>query len=82
MNIIIRSMLVQAGVAYVQAGAGIVADSQPEREFDEATRKAAPTHENSLVAELRRKWSDDLAKTAAPQSHDRPLCDSRVYGGP
>ncbi|MDO8629829.1 MAG: anthranilate synthase component I family protein, partial [Phycisphaerales bacterium] len=40
MNIIIRSMLVQAGVAHVQAGAGIVADSQPEREFDEATRKA------------------------------------------
>jgi para-aminobenzoate synthetase component 1 len=31
---------VQAGVAHVQAGAGIVADSQPEREFDEATRKA------------------------------------------
>jgi para-aminobenzoate synthetase component 1 len=40
MNIIIRSMLVQAGIAHVQAGAGIVADSQPEREFDEATRKA------------------------------------------
>ena len=40
MNIIIRSMLVQNGVAHVQAGAGIVADSQPERELDEALRKA------------------------------------------
>ncbi|HEX2853706.1 MAG TPA: anthranilate synthase component I family protein [Opitutaceae bacterium] len=40
MNIVIRSMLVQHGIAHVQAGAGIVADSQPERELDEATRKA------------------------------------------
>ncbi len=40
MNIIIRSMLVQDGIAHVQAGAGIVADSQPEREFDEAMQKA------------------------------------------
>ncbi|MEX2044687.1 MAG: anthranilate synthase component I family protein [Opitutus sp.] len=40
MNIIIRSMLVQEGVAHVQAGAGIVADSQPESEFDEAMQKA------------------------------------------
>lgn len=40
MNIIIRSMLVSGGVAHVQAGAGIVADSRPEREFAEATQKA------------------------------------------
>jgi para-aminobenzoate synthetase component 1 len=40
MNIVIRSMLVHQGTAYVQAGAGIVADSQPSRELDEALRKA------------------------------------------
>jgi para-aminobenzoate synthetase component 1 len=40
LNIIIRSMLVQHGVAHVQAGAGIVADSLPERELDESLRKA------------------------------------------
>ncbi|ACB75633.1 anthranilate synthase component I family protein [Opitutus terrae] len=40
MNIVIRSMLVKDGVAHVQAGAGIVADSQPERELDESLRKA------------------------------------------
>jgi para-aminobenzoate synthetase component 1 len=40
MNIVIRSMLVQNGVAHVQAGAGIVADSRPERELDESLRKA------------------------------------------
>lgn len=40
MNIVIRSMLIQHEVGYVQSGAGIVADSQPERELDEALRKA------------------------------------------
>ncbi len=40
MNIVIRSMLLQHGIAHVQAGAGIVADSRPERELDEAARKA------------------------------------------
>ncbi|MEO6005956.1 MAG: anthranilate synthase component I family protein [Opitutus sp.] len=40
MNIVIRSMLVKDDVAHVQAGAGIVADSIPERELDEALRKA------------------------------------------
>jgi para-aminobenzoate synthetase component 1 len=39
-NIVIRSMLVRDGIAHVQAGAGIVADSQPERELDESRRKA------------------------------------------
>jgi len=40
LNIVIRSMLLQDGVAHVQAGAGVVADSNPERELDESTRKA------------------------------------------
>lgn len=40
LNIIIRSLLVQGGCVHVQSGAGIVADSQPERELDEVRRKA------------------------------------------
>jgi len=36
----IRTMLVQGKHAYVQAGAGIVADSDPAREFDESVNKA------------------------------------------
>jgi para-aminobenzoate synthetase component 1 len=40
MNIVIRSMLLKDGIAHVQAGAGIVADSQPHGELDEALRKA------------------------------------------
>jgi anthranilate synthase component 1 len=38
--IAIRTLLVKDGVAYVQAGAGIVADSAPEREYQECVNKA------------------------------------------
>jgi anthranilate synthase component 1 len=38
--IAIRTMVVKGGVAYVQAGAGIVADSRPEREYQETVSKA------------------------------------------
>jgi anthranilate/para-aminobenzoate synthase component I len=40
LNIIIRTMLVKDGRAYIQAGAGIVADSDPEREYYESLKKA------------------------------------------
>ena len=39
--ITIRTAVVADGVASVQAGAGIVADSDPDREFDETRAKAA-----------------------------------------
>jgi anthranilate synthase component 1 len=38
--IAIRTMLVQGDTVYVQAGAGIVADSEPSREFEECLNKA------------------------------------------
>ncbi len=40
MNIIIRTFVIKDGIAYVQAGAGIVADSDPEREYYETLKKA------------------------------------------
>ncbi len=40
LNIIIRTFLIKDGKAYVQAGAGIVADSDPEREYYESLKKA------------------------------------------
>lgn len=40
MNIIIRTFVIKDGTAYVQAGAGIVADSDPEREYYETLKKA------------------------------------------
>jgi anthranilate synthase component I len=38
--IVIRTVLVQGRTAYLQAGAGIVADSVPAREYDECLNKA------------------------------------------
>jgi anthranilate synthase component 1 len=40
MAIAIRTMVVQKGTAYVQAGAGIVYDSVPAREYEESMNKA------------------------------------------
>lgn len=39
-NIIIRTFVIKNETAYVQAGAGIVADSDPEREYGETLKKA------------------------------------------
>ena len=39
--ICIRTVVVKDGVAHVQAGAGIVADSEPEKEYAETKNKAA-----------------------------------------
>src|SRR5437763_7877735 len=38
--IAIRTMVLKNGQAYVQAGAGIVADSDPQQEYDESRNKA------------------------------------------
>ncbi len=40
LNIIIRTFIIKDSIAYVQAGAGIVADSDPEREYYETLKKA------------------------------------------
>ncbi len=38
--ILIRTMIVKDGTAYIQAGAGIVYDSDPDREYEETVNKA------------------------------------------
>ena len=38
--ITIRSVLLQGDKAYIQAGAGIVADSDPANEYEESVNKA------------------------------------------
>ncbi len=38
--ITIRTVLMRDGVAHVQAGGGLVYDSEPEREFEETQHKA------------------------------------------
>jgi anthranilate synthase component 1 len=48
--IAIRTMVVTGATAYVQAGAGIVADSDPAREYDETWNKAAALRQAMHVA--------------------------------
>jgi para-aminobenzoate synthetase component 1 len=50
MNIIIRTILLKDGVAYAQAGGGVVVDSDPEREYRESLSKAAALLESLGVA--------------------------------
>lgn len=40
-GVVIRSAVVRDGIAYVRAGAGVVYDSDPQREADETRRKAS-----------------------------------------
>ena len=51
MAITIRTMTVQDDTAYIQAGGGIVADSDPEEEYQEVRNKAASTMRAIDVAE-------------------------------
>jgi anthranilate synthase component 1 len=39
--IVLRTALVKDGVMYVQAGGGVVADSDPDAEYQETAQKAA-----------------------------------------
>jgi anthranilate synthase component 1 len=52
MAINIRTILYRNKKAYVQAGAGIVADSNPEREFNETKNKAMALFNAIELAEL------------------------------
>ncbi len=49
--ILIRTMVVKDGVAHLQAGAGIVYDSDPEREYQESRNKAEAMFEAVKFAE-------------------------------
>jgi len=51
--ITIRTMVVRDGVAYIQAGAGIVADSDPAREYEETLNKARALLRAIELAEAR-----------------------------
>jgi anthranilate synthase component 1 len=54
--IYIRTVLVRDGVAYVQAGAGIVADSDPEREYRETENKARAMFRAIELATTQEEW--------------------------
>ncbi|GAB4288725.1 MAG: anthranilate synthase component I [Coriobacteriia bacterium] len=66
MCITIRTVMLADGTAYLQSGAGIVADSDPEREYEETLHKARALHHAlELAAGMR---SD------APSSAQRTGC--------
>jgi anthranilate synthase component 1 len=51
MCITIRTFVLTGGRAYLQSGAGIVADSDPEREYEECLHKARALHHALELAE-------------------------------
>ncbi|MCK4859678.1 MAG: anthranilate synthase component I [Candidatus Omnitrophica bacterium] len=58
--ITIRTILVKKDKIYIQAGAGIVADSQPKKEYEETKNKAKAMIK---AVEMARKWAkqDDIS---------------------
>ena len=51
LNIVIRTMLVKNWMGHVQAGAGIVIDSNPKHEYKESLKKAAALWRAKEMAE-------------------------------
>jgi anthranilate synthase component 1 len=75
MCITIRTFVLAGGRAYLQSGAGIVADSDPEREYEECLHKARALHRAlELAAGMH---GDD---SVAPRQADRETTAS-VLGG-
>jgi anthranilate synthase component 1 len=56
--IAIRTMVITGGVARVQAGGGIVADSVPETEYNETVSKASALLQAIEVAEAMNQGGD------------------------
>jgi anthranilate synthase component I len=60
--ITIRTLVLKDGVAHIQTGAGVVADSKPDREFEETMNKARAV----LAAIAAAERVDDLPTLVAP----------------
>jgi anthranilate synthase component 1 len=56
--ITIRTIIIKNNIAYIQAGAGIVADSIPEREYQESLNKA-----QALLSAIDQAEADQYAFT-------------------
>ena len=57
--IAIRTAVIQNGRLYVQAGAGIVADSKPELEWKETLNKARSVMQAAMIAEDGLRFQED-----------------------
>ena len=69
--IAIRSVLVKNGVAHVNAGAGVVYDSQPDSEYEETRNKA-----RSMLKAV--QLAEKLFKTVAVSTSQDALCVSSL----
>ncbi len=79
MCITIRTFVLAGGRAYLQSGAGIVADSDPEREYDECLHKARALHKAlELAAGMRA--GDGAGAAPRGDGADTPL--TVLAGGP
>lgn len=58
LNIIIRTLTLKDGIGHIQAGAGIVIDSDPEREYRESLNKAKALWKAVQLSE--REWKHHL----------------------
>lgn len=67
--ITIRTAIVEGGVCHVQAGAGIVADSVPEKEYAEAESKAKALF---AAIDLARDWFDSKTLDSRLSTLDSP----------
>ncbi len=71
--ITIRSAVLQGGLAHVHAGAGIVAGSRPDREYEETEHKAAAVRRAiELAAEASGAIQEAPARTLAAQASAVP----------
>jgi anthranilate synthase component 1 len=74
--IAIRTALMHDGTAYVQAGAGIVADSRPEAEDTECLNKAGAVLAAVAAAETLRPAADPAGDAAATGERPDPVTTS------
>ena len=63
MCITIRTVVLADGRAYLQSGAGIVADSDPEKEYEECLHKARALHKALELAAGMQRREDGTAAT-------------------
>ncbi|HAL30502.1 MAG TPA: anthranilate synthase component I [Coriobacteriia bacterium] len=80
MCITIRTLVLTGGMAYLQSGAGIVADSDPEREYEECLHKARALHHAlELAAGMHAEAAEAIAESSADITRRGP---SPLRGSP
>src|SRR5262249_13548527 len=77
--IVLRTALIKDGTMYVQAGAGIVADSDPKAEQQESVKKAKALFR--AAEEAKRFASDARRGQGDRRSHDRAEMEKRWRAG-